>query len=160
MPNYIDIGYPQTLASPKFVPDFEAHFTDPNSISGVNSALSGIFDGGLSPVTNSGVQTALSVQQVAISGVDSSGNIITVGNGVISFLRPQYDFTANLNKYRVSGLSNAHTSFSQDLLFNKYIHYAPNASGGQGLLSQTSYAVETDVTYSRNIGITTYSRYS
>lgn len=160
MANYIDLGYPQTLAAPKLVPDFEAHFTDPNSLSGVNSALSGIFDGGLSPITNSGVQTALSTQIVNISGVDSSGNVITFASGSISFLRPQYDFTANLNKYRVSGLSNAHTATPQDLLFNKYIHYAPNISGGQGLLDRTPYAVETDVTYSRNIGITTYSRYS
>lgn len=162
MAAYTDLGYPQTLTVPKLVPDFEAHFTDPASLSGVNSALSGIFDGGLSPVTNSGVQTVLSIENVAISGIDASGNIVNVGSGAISFLRPQYDFTANLNKYRVSGLSNAHTSFSQDLLFNKYIHYIANAAGGQGLLDTTPFATQRDITYSRNMasGIATYSRYS
>lgn len=158
MATYTDLSYPQGLVAPQLVPDFEAHFTDPNSINGAE--LSGIFDGGLSPVTNSGVQTALSIQDVAISGIDASGNIVNVGSGVISFLRPQYDFTNNLNKYRVSGLSNSYTSVSDNLIFNKYIHCVANASGGQGLLDTTSYAVETDVTYSRNIGITTYSRYS
>jgi hypothetical protein len=158
--NYTDLPYPQSVSSPKIVPEFEAHFTDPNSISGVNSALSGIFDGGLSVITSSGVATSLSTTLVPISGIDVSGNPNFITNGVISFLRPQYNFTNNINTQRVSGLSNANTAIYQGFIFNKYIHYEPNPVGGQGLLDQTSYAVETDVTYSRNINISTYSPYS
>jgi hypothetical protein len=159
---YIDLAYPQPVSSPKIVPEFEAHFTDPSTLTGPNSALSGLFDGGFHVVTNSGVATPLSISNVAISGLDEASRIpIFVESGVVSFLRSQYDFSRNRNTYgRGSGLSNADTSLSQDFVFNRYTHYEPNPAGGQGLLDQTSYAVQTDVTYSRNINILTYSPYS
>ena len=163
MMNYIDLSYPQSLSSPKIVPDVEAHFTDPSAISGVNSQsdpASGIFDIGLSYINSSGVKTPSGVVYEAVSGVNSSGAVVSEGSGAMSFLRPRYDFTSNLNIPRVSGLSNSYESVSQDLMFNKYIHYTANPNGGQGLLDKTSFAVETDVTYSRNINILTYSPYS
>lgn len=160
---YTDLQYPQPISAPALVPDFEAHFQDPTAISGVNSQIdnnSGIFDGGLSVINNSGVVTPLSVVIENISGVDLFGNEIIVDSGVVSFLRPRYIPSLGSNIYRASGLSNSHEQQSQDFIFNKYIHYMPNPQGGRGLLDKTAFAVETDVTYSRNIKINTYSPYS
>ncbi|NDD83213.1 hypothetical protein EB118_22815 [bacterium] len=163
MNNYTDLNYPQSLSSPKIVPNFEAHFTDPTAISGTSSQsdpASGIFDGGLSCINSSGVKTPSGIVYEAVSGINASGSAAFISNAPMSFLRPRHDFTSNLNIPRISGLSNSYESISQDLLFNKYIHYAANPNGGQGLIDKTSFAVETDITYSRNINIATYSPYS
>jgi hypothetical protein len=160
---YTDIPYPQLVSSPAIVPEFEAHFTDTTAITGVNSQAntsSGIFDGGLNCINSTGVSTPLSVAYDNVSGIDAFGQAVLQGSAAMSFLRPRYDFSSSLNIPRVLALSNAHTSTYQDLVFNKYIHYMPNPKGGTGRLDITIFAVETDVTYSRIMNITTYSPYS
>ena len=161
--SYTDIGYPLQPSSPALVPDFEAHFTDPIALSGINAQTdpqSGIFDGGLHAINNSGAVTQNILTVENISGIDINNGVVLIGSGVIPFLRPRYDPYINRSLPRVSGLSNAYEEPYQDLAFNKYIHYMPNPNGGRGLLDKTSFAVETDVTYSRNIKISTYSPYS
>lgn len=156
MSPYSDIDYPQGLGTLEIVPTVEAHFEDPSFVLGEDNTI----NNGVSTLTPDKQKNDLNLIPYEINTVDSLGGVTPNGTAVLSFLRPAYDASKKTHVYsRATNLSNSDQVSYNDLIFGQYIHYVSSPMGGQGLLDQSSYAIKTDVTISRNLKVAIYSPY-